>query len=93
MNQEDLNKIQFELQIKLPPIYCEFMSSIDDEDFKGNCDTDLWDDADEIIKRNKELRLGENMGGKKPWSPTLFFIGDPLRVRQKITWHFYFVFN
>ncbi len=78
MDQENLDKIEVELQIKLPSKYREFMSSTDDEVFKGNCDTDIWDDAEEIIKRNKELRLGQNMGGKKPWPHNLFFIGDPL---------------
>jgi hypothetical protein len=78
MNQANLDRIETELQIKLPAAYRDFMLGEQGEEFSGNSDTDLWDDADAVISRNKDLRAGMDSGGSEPWPPELFFVGDPL---------------
>jgi len=45
--------------------------------YRGNADTELWDDADRVITRNRELRKRIACGGEA-WPPRWFFIGDPL---------------
>ena len=78
MKTADLDKIERDLDITLPSTYREFMTSVDHQEWTGNQDTDLWDDADALIARNLELRMGLNVGGRSPWCKNLFFIGDPL---------------
>lgn len=78
MNEADLKKIERELDIRLPAVYRDYMASVSGEEFVGNSDCDIWDDAEAIIARNKELREGANMGGTTPWPASYYFIGDPL---------------
>lgn len=76
MNKNDLDKIEKELEIKLPESYRLVMENDLPTALKGNSNFDLWDNPDVLIKRNIELRKGDS--GFKQWPNKLFFIGDPL---------------
>jgi len=81
MNIEDINRIETELNIKLPDIYKLKLTTIDYkeiEDFKNNQDCYIWDDPSAIIKRNKEIRSNQGIYKDCDWPNNLFFIGDPL---------------
>lgn len=78
MTEEQLNEIELNLDIKLPENYRAFMVLITNDCLLGNTDTELWDSSEELIRKNKELRKGENFGKCEPWPEHLYFIGDPL---------------
>lgn len=73
MTTDDLQRIEEALGVALPPTYREAMLRFPEGDLAGNADTEVWDDAEALIERNRELRAGE-----RAWPAHLFFIGDPL---------------
>jgi hypothetical protein len=78
VDREALERIDKELGVALPDSYVKSMEDFPIPALAGNADTDLWDDADAIIERNRELR--EGIGAPSPWPDYLFFIGDPLSM-------------
>ncbi|PTL79954.1 SMI1/KNR4 family protein [Vitiosangium sp. GDMCC 1.1324] len=72
MNASDLQRIERELDIELPPSYRRLMERFPIAALAGNTDTELWDDADGLIQLNRELRRGR-VG--EPWPEHLFSIG------------------
>lgn len=76
MEKEELRRVSRELDISLPDSYVSTMEEYPVPALAGNADTDLWDDADAIIERNRELR--EGVGAPASWPHHLFFMGDPL---------------
>lgn len=80
MTETDLHRIETELDIKLPPEYREVMLNFPIRFDCGNADSQLWDDPDALIRRNRELRTGRTVEGwfgyiEPPWPPHFFFIG------------------
>ncbi len=73
MTADDLNRIEKELSIKLPESYRRFMLAFPVPAFAGNHETELWDDADALIKQNLELRKGITF--VRPWPPRFFALG------------------
>lgn len=73
MTEGELNKIEVALEIKLPTWYREFISPVSLPAIRGNTDTELWDDADALIKLNRELRSG--FSSVKPWPANFFALG------------------
>jgi hypothetical protein len=77
MIDADLRRIESVLGITLPGPYKRLAVPFPVPYLRGNADTDLWDDADQLIARNKELRTGF-VRRHQPWPTHWFFIGDPL---------------
>lgn len=74
MTERDLSRIEAELHLTLPPSYRAAMLRFPVQAFVGNVDTDLWDDAEALIRFNKELRTGAP-GGVQPWPSHMFALG------------------
>lgn len=77
MSGEDLRQIEAALGITLPVPYKRLMDPFPIPYLRRNAHTDLWDDAGQLIARNRELRT-EWFRGHQPWPAHWFFIGDPL---------------
>jgi len=75
VTEADLRRIQAELEIELPESYRKTMLAFPIPACAGNDDTELWDDPELLIARNREYRQGAP-GGVKPWPAHLFFVGD-----------------
>ena len=58
MTEADLDRIERELDIRLPAPYRNFMAAFPLSACAGNAETELWDDADALIEVNRELRAG-----------------------------------
>jgi hypothetical protein len=74
MSPDDLRQIEDALDVTLPDAYRRLMSPSPVRYLAGNADTDLWDNAEALIARNKALR-GDR---QYPWPTHWFFIGDPV---------------
>lgn len=82
MEKEELRRVSRELDISLPDSYVSTMEEYPVPALAGNADTDLWDDADAIIERNRELR--EGVGAPASWPPSSFLHGGPtFRSRER----------
>ena len=77
MTDDDLRRIEATLGISLPESYKRHVGQFPVPYLRGNYDTELWDDADELIDRNLELRT-KFIREHFPWPPHWYFIGDPL---------------
>jgi hypothetical protein len=73
---DDLQRIEAALEITLPEPYKRLVGPFPVPYLRGNADTDLWDDAGQLVARNRELRT-EFVRGRQPWPSHWFFIGDP----------------
>jgi hypothetical protein len=74
MTEDDLQRVETTLAIKLPASYRAAMIAFPGPAFAGNTDTEIWDDADAVIAFNAELRRGAS-GGVKPWPHHMFAMG------------------
>jgi hypothetical protein len=70
MTESDLALVEEALGIRLPPTYRQTMLAYPVPACAGNSNTELWDNAPELIKLNRELRDGRPF--VTPW-PTEFF--------------------
>lgn len=77
MTGDDFRRIEDQLGITLPERYTRLLRPFPIPYLRGNHDTDLWDDVDSLIDRNRELRT-EFVTGHQPWPKHWFFIGDPM---------------
>ena len=77
MTDEDLRRIETALGISLPEAYTRCVRQFPVPYLRGNYDSELWDDADELIDRNLELRT-KFIREHVPWPHHWYFIGDPL---------------
>ncbi len=76
MTEFDLNQIESELGIKLPPVYRQKMSPFPIPTYAGSGDTsglELWDSAKDLIQLNRELRVETRY--QKPWPSHFFALG------------------
>jgi hypothetical protein len=74
MTEEDLDRIEQALDIALPDAYRAALLNFPIVAWRGNTETELWDDADAIIELNRELRAGAP-GGVPPWPAHMFALG------------------
>ena len=74
MTSDDVDRIEGELEIKLPESYRQVVLAYPIPAFSGNAETKVWDNAKRIIEHNKELRAGAP-GGVKPWPKNMFATG------------------
>lgn len=70
MIEEDLNRIEQELQIQLPSAYRHRMTRFPIGVLVGNRHTELWDDAEGLISLNQQLRQLSS-----PWPQHFFSLG------------------
>lgn len=73
MTEPDLSLIEQTLGIRLPEAYRRTMLAFPVPACAGNHDTELWDDASELIKLNQELRAGRSF--VEPWPAGYFALG------------------
>lgn len=76
MTDDELNRIEQLLAIRLPQSYRTRMMSFPVPAAAGNSDLDVWDNAQRLIEFNLELRRGAP-GGVKPWPSHFFAVGHP----------------
>ncbi|MEM6393582.1 MAG: SMI1/KNR4 family protein [Planctomycetota bacterium] len=69
MNESDFQRIESELEIKLPRQYRELMSPFPVRAYIGNDDMDLWDDPATLIEFNQKAHHSYN------WPDHLMAIG------------------
>jgi len=74
MTNQDLDRIEQELEIKLPVVYRQLMANYPLPACAGNSDTELWDNADKLIETNRKLHRGEYYGAKA-WPAHLYCVG------------------
>jgi SMI1 / KNR4 family (SUKH-1) len=72
MSPSDLDRIETELGIQLPPAYRRLMGPFPIPYLRRNDTRGLWDNADELIKRNLELRNDSH----EPWPAHWVLIGE-----------------
>ena len=77
MFENELNRIEEELNICLPHVYKVFMADYPLRHYVNNASTDLWDEPSEIIERNKRCHTCWAKGFIA-WPNYLFFIGNSL---------------
>lgn len=73
MTESDLDLIERTLGIRLPSTYRQTMLAYPVPACAGNHDTELWDDAPELIRLNQELRAGPRF--VTPWPAEYFALG------------------
>lgn len=78
VTEADVAKIESELGITLPADYREILLHFPVRFEAGTTDGFLWDDAQALIERNRELRSARNIWDVelKPLPEQYFFIGD-----------------
>jgi hypothetical protein len=74
MISSDVDRIERELDVKLPDVYRDALSNYPVPAFAGNSDVMFWDDADALIEYNRSLRAGEE-SFVDPWPPRFFALG------------------
>ncbi len=70
MTEDDIRKIESSLSLRLPQQYRDAVCPFPVKAYIGNCDTDLWDDADKLIALNQRLHSCES------WPENLFAVGE-----------------
>jgi hypothetical protein len=70
----DLARIEQALGVVLPESYRARVAPYPIPAAAGNADLGVWDDPDELVRYNLELRGGAP-GGVKPWPPHFFALG------------------
>lgn len=73
MTEPDLTLIEQALGIRLPESYRRTMHAFPVPACAGNHDTELWDNAPELIRLNQELRAGRRF--VEPWPADYFALG------------------
>lgn len=73
MTESDLAVIEQALGIRLPLAYRQTMLAFPVPACAGNHDTELWDNAPELIALNQELRAGRRF--VTPWPAEYFALG------------------
>ena len=73
MTEPDLVLIEQTLGIRLPPAYRQVMLAFPVPACAGNHNTELWDNAPELIALNQELRAGRPFVA--PWPAEYFALG------------------
>ena len=73
MTGNDAARIESSLQVTLPAVYRDLLTSFPLPAFAGNTDTAFWDDADRLIQLNRELRSGTS--GLRAWPTHMFALG------------------
>ncbi len=74
MTAEDLKRLERELGISLPAAYTKVMMAFPVPAYERNTETLIWDDADALIRLNRELRAGRSF--VKPWPRRFFALGE-----------------
>ena len=74
MSPLDVERIEQELHISLPQAYKDAVTNYPATAFRGNSDQNLWDNADELIRYNLELRAGD-VSFVDPWPKRFFALG------------------
>lgn len=74
MTEEDVDRIERELNVRLPGEYRQVVCNFPIPADRGTSDSFLWDDPDALIELNCEYR--EGYAGLDPWPDSLFMIGD-----------------
>lgn len=69
MTEADFIAIESQFSIKLPSAYRSALCPFPIQAYRGNSDTDLWDDAAKLIELNRRLREAEH------WPNHLFAVG------------------
>lgn len=73
MTEPDLALVEETLRIRLPPAYRQTMLAFPVPACAGNHNTELWDNAPELMKLNQELRVGRPF--VTPWPAEYFALG------------------
>lgn len=73
MTDGDLARIERELNISLPESYRRVVTQFPIPAYVGNSEVGLFDDADALIRLNRELREGDRGRG---WPEHLFAVGS-----------------
>jgi hypothetical protein len=74
MTDSDIQLIERELAITLPESYRRAVVPFCIPAMAGNTDSQLWDDAQQLITLNRELRTGNRF--RPAWPAHLFAVGD-----------------
>jgi hypothetical protein len=75
MRNEDINYIERELAVTLPESYRRALVPFGIPLLAGNTAYELWDDAEELVKLNREMRAGSRF--IPAWPPHLYAVGYP----------------
>ncbi len=75
MTDEDIDFIESELNLKLPDSYRSALVPYRIPARYGNTDELLWDDAQALVRLNREKRQGSRWS--PPWPPYMYSVGDP----------------
>ena len=73
MTDIELDQIEKALGISLPAAYRELMNPFPIPAYAGNTDSELWDDADQLVALNLELRKGD--WSVRAWPSHMFAMG------------------
>jgi len=85
MTEGDLRRIEKRLNVRLPAEYREVMLRFPIRFLAGNAESALWDDAEELIRQNEELRGTTAVEGRvgqsvTAWLPHFLFIGGDVEL-------------
>ncbi len=75
MTDEDIDRIERELNLRLPDSYRSALVPYRIPALYGNTDYLLWDDAEALIRLNREQRKGSRW--ISAWPPYMYAVGDP----------------
>ena len=75
MTDSDVQLIERELAITLPESYRRAVVPFRIPAMAANTDSQLWDDAQQLITLNRELRAGSRF--RSAWPAHFFTVGDP----------------
>ncbi|HZB46118.1 MAG TPA: SMI1/KNR4 family protein [Pyrinomonadaceae bacterium] len=75
MTDEDIAFIERELALTLPESYRRALVPFRVPALYGSTDYELWDDAEGLVRLNRELRAGSRF--RPAWPHYLFAVGDP----------------
>jgi hypothetical protein len=73
LTAEDLTRIESALGVSLPAVYRRLVVPFPIPAYAGNADTELWDDPEQLVQLNRELRAG--FAFVRRWPPHLFALG------------------
>jgi hypothetical protein len=74
MTESDVQKIEQALKTSLPEVYRRTLLNYPFPAYYGSDDFPLFDDAEALIKLNREYHQG--FAGMPPWPDSLLFLGD-----------------
>lgn len=73
MTESELARIEEALGLVLPAAYRTLVVPFPLPAYVGNAETELWDDPDQLIELNRELRAGTSF--VRPWPAHMFAMG------------------